>query len=243
MIDCIIVDDEPLALDILENYVGKTPFLNLKGRCNGVSSAMKLLEETHVDLLFLDIQMPDITGLEFSQMLGSDKKVIFTTAFEQYAIEGYKVKAIDYLLKPFNYQDFLSAATRAKEWFEMVQKANKGSAQENAGTTGNALFVKSEYKLLKIELDELLYVEGLKDYVKFYKADGSKPVLSLMSLKSLEEKLPQEQFMRVHRSFIVNLDKIETIQRNLILFDKISIPVAEKYKDAFQEYIKKKFLS
>ncbi|WP_020531319.1 LytR/AlgR family response regulator transcription factor [Flexithrix dorotheae] len=240
MINCLIVDDEPLALDILENYVRKTPFLNLKGKCLGVIEAMQALEKEKVDLLFLDIQMPEISGIKFSQTLPENIKVIFTTAFEQYALEGFKVKALDYLLKPISYQEFLIAANRAKDWFDLNEKASQPSVV--APHTERSLFVKSEYKLLKIEFDHLLYVQGLKDYVKFYQVNNDKPILSLMSLKTLEEKLPEDQFMRVHRSFIVNLNKIESIQRNVIIFGDTHIPVAEKYKEKFHEYVKSKFL-
>lgn len=240
MINCLIVDDEPLALDILENYINKTPYLDLKARCNGVKEAMRHMDEEDIDLLFLDIQMPEVSGLEFSQTLGDRVKIIFTTAFEQYALDGFKVNALDYLLKPFNYQEFLTAANRAKDWFDLNDKAKKNLQQSiNAD---DSLFVKSEYKIIKVKLDNLLFVQGLKDYVKFHLADNPKPILSLMSLKALDGSLPPNRFMRVHRSFIVNLDKIETIQRNMIIFDKEHIPVADKYKDQFQEFIKSKFL-
>ncbi|MBT1703916.1 LytR/AlgR family response regulator transcription factor [Chryseosolibacter indicus] len=235
MINCIIVDDEPLALDIIESYIRKTPFLNLVARCSGVAEAMKQMERNDVQLLFLDIQMPDVTGLDFSQTLSSRIKVVFTTAFEQYALEGFKVNALGYLLKPFSYKEFLEVANRAKEWFDLVSKSN---FQE--GIKEDSLFVKSEYKIIKIAFDEINYIEGLKDYVKFHLVGKERPILSLMSLKVLEENLPQKKFMRVHRSFIVNLDKIETIQRNEIIFGRVTIPVAEKYKEQFQEYVKSK---
>jgi DNA-binding LytR/AlgR family response regulator len=237
MINCLIVDDEPLALDVLEGYVKKTPFLHLVARCSGAVEALQQMEANDIDLLFLDIQMPDISGIEFSQTLNSDIRVIFTTAFDQYAIEGFKVNALGYLLKPFSYPEFLEVANRAKEWFDLVKKLS--NARESFGE--DSLFVKSEYKIIKIAFDEINYIEGLKDYVKFYLAGKERPVMSLMSLKVLEEKLPQKKFMRVHRSFIVNLGKIHTIQRNEILFGRVTIPVAEKYKDQFQEYVKSKF--
>lgn len=230
MINCLIVDDEPIALDIIENYVNRTPFLELKGRCGGVTDALKFLSTEKIDLLFLDIQMPQISGLEFSKTLQDDIKVIFTTAFEQYALDGFKVNAISYLLKPFDYTEFLEAAMRAKEWFDLKQnKPTQPSSRDS-------LFVRSEYKLVRIEFDKLLYVEGLKDYAKFYLQDQKAPILSLMTLKSLEETLP-DYFMRVHRSFIVNLSKVHTIERNEIVFGNVSIPIAEKYKDAFNNYL------
>lgn len=237
MIDCLIIDDEPLALDILESYVTKTPFLNLVGRCNGVSDAMKMMENNNVQLLFLDIQMPDISGIEFSQVLSDKFKVIFTTAFGQYALDGFKVNALGYLLKPFSYPEFLEVANRAKEWFDLVNRPAQVIDEIKEGS----LFVKSEYKIIRIAFNEINYIEGLKDYVKFFLVGRDRPVMSLMSLKILEEKLPQKKFMRIHRSFIVNLEKIQTIQRNEIVFGKVSIPVADKYKDQFQEFVKKKF--
>jgi DNA-binding LytR/AlgR family response regulator len=238
MINCLIVDDEPLALDILQGYVNKTPFLNLVARCNGVADAMNQMDGNDIDLIFLDIQMPEISGLEFSQTLTDKIKIVFTTAFEQYALDGFKVNALGYLLKPFSYTEFLEAATRAKEWFDLSNKANSVAAPKSSN---DSLFVKSEYKILKIDFHHIIYIEGLKDYVKFYLEGRDWPIMSLMSLKILEEKLPVNQFMRVHRSFIVNLQKIQTIQRNEIVFGKISIPVAEKYKDQFQEFVKAKF--
>lgn len=234
MINCLIVDDEPLALSILEDYVNKTPYLHLAGKCNGVVEVLKFMEDGNIDLLFLDIQMPEITGLEFSQTLVDKIKVIFTTAFDQYALEGFKVNALGYLLKPFSYQEFLEAANRAKEWFELTKRADQ---KADPSMEEDGIFVKSEYKLIKIKYNEILYIEGLKDYVKFYLAGKEWPILTLMSLKILQEKLPKKKFMRVHRSFIVALDKIQTIERNEIVFGKIGIPVADKYKDEFNEFV------
>lgn len=234
-ISCLIVDDEPLALSLLESYVTKTPFLELKGKCSSAIAAMEKLEEEQVDLLFLDIQMPDLTGVEFSRTLSKEIKVIFTTAFEQYALEGFKVDALDYLLKPFNYEEFLKAANKAKEWFSLKSKASATTEEEE-----NTLFVKSDYKLLKLDLNEVLYFEGMKDYVKIFSEGQQHPIISLMSLKSLENKLPANRFMRVHRSFIVNLTKLTTIERSRIIFDKTIIPIADGYKDKFQEYLTKR---
>ena len=237
MINCLIVDDEPIALDILESYVRKTPFLELKGRCNGVVEALQQMQHQSIDLLFLDIQMPDVNGIEFSRTLSDKVKVIFTTAFEQYALEGFKVNALDYLLKPFNYQEFLKAAMKAKTWFDLVE-----SKASSPAVTKDSLLVNSDYKLVKINLKDVLYFEGLKDYVKIYLEGATRPVMTLMTLKSLEEQLPVEQFMRVHRSYIVNLDWINAIERSAILIDKASIPIADKYKDQFNDFLSKRFL-
>jgi len=235
---CIIVDDEPLALDLLESYVKKTPFLELVERFVSPYQAMQYLTENQVDLVFMDIQMPGITGIELSKVIQNGPKVIFTTAYSQYALEGFKVDAIDYLVKPFNYQEFLKAANKALTWFSLVNK----QSEDNSTSDDNAIFVKSEYKLVKIEYDKIIYIEGLKDYVKIYLTDHPKPVLTLMTLKSLEERLPSTQFMRVHRSYIVNLSKINTIERSRIVFGSVYIPIADGYKEKFQEFLDKRFI-
>lgn len=243
-ITCAIIDDEPLALNLLENYVGKTPFLELKGKYTSAVQAVRSLQKNEVQLLFLDIQMPELTGLEFSQIVKEQTKIIFTTAFSQYALDAYKVNAIDYLLKPFSYADFLKAAQKALHWFELVEQASMAS--DNTPKTGNvpapqngidSIFVKSEYKLVQIKLDEILYIEGLKDYLKIYVEGESHPILSLMSMKSMEELLPADRFMRVHRSYIVQVSKIRIVERNRIVFGKSLIPISDSYKAAFNEYL------
>ena len=234
-IRCLLVDDEPLALDLLEGYVAKTPSLELAGRCSSAFQAMEKLDKTEVDIIFLDIQMPGLSGLEFSRSLKDGPKVIFTTAFERYAVEGFKVDALDYLLKPISYPEFLNTVNKVKRWFEHFEKAV-------IPETRTSIFVKADYKLVQIEFNNILYIEGLKDYVKFCLEDNEKPVLSLMSMKSLEENLPESKFMRVHRSFIVNLDKIKTIERNRIVFGKEFIPISENYKEKFHKFVNEKFL-
>lgn len=236
-INCLIVDDEPLALDLLESYVQKTPFLNLTGRCNNAVAAMEAIHKGDIDLLFLDIQMPELNGLELSKMIGDKPKVIFTTAFQQYALDGYKVNALDYLLKPISYQEFLQAANKAVKWFDLLRNQN-GSEAGN-----DSIFVKTEYKLIQISLSQILYVEGLKDYVKIYLENTPEPILSLMSMKTMEERLPVDRFMRVHRSFIVQLDKIKTIERNRIVFGKTYIPISDSYKEPFTEFLSKRFFA
>ncbi|MBB5268290.1 DNA-binding LytR/AlgR family response regulator [Algibacter amylolyticus] len=232
-ITCVIVDDEPMALNLVENYVQKTPFLELKQKCSSAIEAMEFLKNAPVDLLFLDIQMPDLTGLEFSKMLPKETRVVFTTAFDQYALEGFKVEALDYLLKPFDYAEFLAAANKANTWFEL----KKGKQQNVVSEAKEFLFVKSEYKQLRIKLADVLYFEGLKDYIKIWLKDNPKPILTLMSLKSLEAELPETQFMRVHRSFIVALKNIDVIERSQIIINKQRITVSEQYKPKFLEFI------
>ncbi|WDF48475.1 LytTR family DNA-binding domain-containing protein [Chryseobacterium sp. KACC 21268] len=238
-ITCLIADDEPMALSLIESYVLKTPFLELKAKCNSAIEAMQVLEEDKdIDVFFLDIQMPDLSGLEFSKLVPQNKKIIFTTAFDQYAIDGYKVNALDYLLKPFDYNEFLSAATKARNYFESQQPVSVSKPEKKQ----EFFFVKSEYKQIKINFSEILYIEGLKDYVKIYLKDNPKPILTLMSLKKLEEELPSDNFMRIHRSFIIGLDKIEAIERNHIVIGKEQIAIAPNYKDALMEYIGAKSL-
>lgn len=227
ILHCAVVDDEPLALSLLESYVDKTPFLQLAGAYSSAVQAMNELPGKEIDLLFLDIQMPELNGLEFSKMVDSRTRIVFTTAFDQYAIDGYRVNALDYLLKPISYVEFLQAANKALQWFELVQKPEEI----------DSIFVKSDYKLVQIELKSILYIEGLKDYVKIYTEDAPKPILSLMSMKAMEELLPSARFMRVHRSFIVQKDKIRIIDRGRIVFDKTYIPISDSYKPIFQSFL------
>ena len=227
ILNCAIVDDEPLALSLLESYVNKTPFLNLTGKYSSAMQAMKELPDMKVNLLFLDIQMPELNGLEFSRMVDHQTRIVFTTAFGQYAIDGYRVNALDYLLKPISYPDFLQAANKALQWFDLVQKPEEKES----------IYVKSDYKLVQIELKKILYIEGLKDYIKIYLEDSPKPILSLMSMKSMEELLPANRFMRVHRSYIVQKEKIRIIDRGRIVFDKTYIPISDSYKQAFQSFL------
>ena len=231
IINCIIVDDEPLALDLLESYIKKTSFLHLVSRCSNAFEAIEHINNSSVDLIFLDIHMPELSGLEFSRTLSKEHRVIFTTAYEKYALEGYKVDALDYLLKPFNYEEFLKAANKARNWFDRTSAATESNAPVPY------IYVKSEYKLIKISLDQILYIEGLKDYVKIFMADKERPVLTLMSLKSLEQQLPYDKFMRIHRSFIINLGFIDQIERNQVVIRSTRITIADIYKENFLRYI------
>lgn len=241
-ISCIIVDDEPMALNLVESYVKKTPFLELKKKCSSALDAMEFIKTEPVDLLFLDIQMPDLTGLELSKMLPEHTRVIFTTAFDQYALEGIKVEAIDYLLKPFDYAEFLCAANKAHKWFTLTKGIEQNHTSEEKETPlapeeNEFIYVKSEYKQVHIRLSEVLYFEGLKDYVKIWLKTNPKPILTLMSLKSLQEKLSDTDFMRVHRSFIVSLKNIEEIERSQIIINKRRITVSDQYKSQFLAFI------
>jgi len=233
----IAIDDEPLALRLVSEYIEKTPFLELAGSFDNPLDAIDFLSSQSVDLIFVDIQMPDLTGIEFARSLENAPKIIFTTAYEKYALEGFKLNAIDYLLKPFSYEEFLRAAQKARKQSEL-----EANVMPSIEANSQFLFLKSEYKIRRINFNDILYIEGLKDYIKVYTTGEDKPVLSLNSIKALEQKLPEDQFMRVHRSFIVNLNKIDTIERSRIIFGKTYIPVSDQYKDKFQEYLDKNFL-
>ena len=232
IIKCAIIDDEPLAVELLVSYVKKIPFMQLDGKYSNAVDAMKGIAETPVDVVFLDIQMPELNGLELSRMLPEATRVVFTTAFEQYALDGYRINALDYLLKPISYTEFLEACNKALQWFKLVHQAESKPADEVT-----SIFVKSEYKLLQINLDDIRYIEGLKDYVKIYTEQSQHPILSLINMKAMEQMLPSSRFMRVHRSFIVNKSKIREIDRNRIVFGSVYIPIGDSYKQAFQEFI------
>ena len=233
----IVLDDEPLALNLVKNYVLKTPFLNLQAAFDNPIEAVEYIAENSIDLVILDIQMPDLSGTDFIRSLQGAPKFIFTTAFEKYALEGFRLNAADYLLKPFNYQEFLVAVQKVRKLVEL-----ESSALPVLDVNNEFLFLKSEYKIRRINFQEIIYIEGLKDYVKVYLQKEEKPILSINTLKSLEHKLPAERFMRVHRSFIVNLGKIETIERSRIVFGKVYIPVSEQYREKFQNFVNQNFL-
>jgi DNA-binding LytR/AlgR family response regulator len=237
-ISCLIVDDEPLALDLLEKYIQRTSFLDLHVRCSSAIEAVNILNSVKIDLIFLDIQMPELSGIEFSRLIDSRTKIIFTTAFSEYALEGFKVNAVDYLLKPFNYEEFLRAACRARSFFDF-----QGLRGSSVRVSENFIFVKSEYKQIRINLDDVLCFEGLKDYVKIWLSDQTKPVLTIMSLKSLEDLLPSSKFMRVHRSYIISLSKIKEIERSQVIIEsKKRITISEQYKEKFHEFIAGKLI-
>jgi len=237
MIATIAIDDEPLALELVESYIRKTPFLELIGTFDNPLSAMEYMQENHVDLVYLDIHMPDLSGTQFAKMLMNGPKVIFTTAYEKYALESYKLDVIDYLLKPFGYEEFLHATLKAKERIQLFHQP-----QVQIEATNEFLFLKSEYKIRRINFNDIIYIEGLKDYVKVFLTGKEYPLLSLSSLKQLESRLPSDKFMRVHRSFIVNLQRIEIIERNRIVFGQEWIPIGDQYKEEFQKWVDQNFL-
>jgi two-component system, LytTR family, response regulator LytT len=238
MIRCIAIDDEPLALKQIAGYIEKTPFLELAGSYESALLALGVLKNEHIDLIYVDINMPDISGIDFVKSLDNPPMVVFVTAYSEYALEGFRVDAIDYLLKPISYGDFLKSANKVKSWFD---SSRNDSEDKSSGK--DFLFIKSDYKILRINFNDIKYIEGMSEYIKIHLAD-SRPVMTLLSMKGIEEQLPPDKFMRVHRSYIVNLSKISVIERSRIIFDgKVYIPVSEQYKEAFQNYVDKNFLT
>ncbi|WP_372772226.1 LytR/AlgR family response regulator transcription factor [Mangrovibacterium sp.] len=231
MIKCIAIDDEPLALQQLELYVDKTPFIELVGTFESALEALVFLNDKAIDLMFVDIEMPNLNGMDFVKSLTNAPKIIFTTAYSQYAAEGFKVEALDYLLKPLDYATFLKSANKAKAYFERFKVD-----EENAGLNDRYLFLKSGFKMVRVAVDQINFIEGKGGYLKFH-IEGSNPIMTLLSMKSVEEKLSPAKFMRVHRSYLVNLHKISLIERGQIVFGKVRINVSEQYKAKFQAYL------
>lgn len=237
MISVIAIDDEPLALKLVSGYIEKTPGLSLAGRFDNPLDAIDFISGEDVDLIFVDIHMPDLNGLEFTRSLAKGPKVVFTTAYDKYALEGFKLDVVDYLLKPFSYEEFLKAVQKSQRLIKLEKEVPNQVEANN-----EFLFLKSDYKIKRINFNDILYIEGLKDYVKIFVTGSEKPVLSLTTMKLLESKLPDSKFMRVHRSFIVNLERIDTIDRTRIVFGKTYIPVSEQYKEKFKGFLGKNFL-
>ena len=239
MIRCIAIDDEPLALRQLAEYINKTPFLELAGLCESAMKAVDLLENTPVDLMFVDINMPDLSGMDFVKALTNPPLIVFVTAYSEFAMDGFRVNAIDYLLKPIGYSDFLKSANKVKVHFDARNQKPGSQKLEVVRSNKDYLFIKSEHKLLRINFDDVKYIEGMSEYIRIHLA-GAKPVMTLLSMKSVEEMLPSDRFMRVHRSYIVNLSKVSVIERGRIVFDeKVFIPISEQYKEIFQAYLDK----
>lgn len=241
ILNCIAVDDEPLALGLVCAFIEQTPFLKLTGKYSNGIEALRGLQEQKPDVIFLDIQMPDLNGIELARVLDSRKnpkpRIIFTTAYNQFALEGYRVDALDYLLKPFNYEEFLHAANKALAYAELLQKSKTPAVVSEEAASDEYLFLKVEYQLVRVALSNILYIESLKDYVKVWLENEKKPLLSLTSLKALEDKLPAKRFLRVHRSFIVSLEKINSITRNAMQIGAIHITVGDQYKEAFSLFL------
>lgn len=228
MIRCLAVDDSPLALDLLESYIRKVDFLSLERKCNNAIEAMDVLGKNNIDVIFLDIQMPDITGIDLLKTLQKKPKIIFTTAYPEYAVEGFNLDATDYLLKPFSFERFLKA----------VQKVQAQLLAEEENGTTDFIFVKSGYESVKIFLSEILYIEAMKDYVKY--VTPHKKILSLKSMKEVLEEIPGEEFIRVHRSFIVSKSKITKVTTQKIFIGKHEIPLGDSFRPAFLQWFNEK---
>ena len=245
---CMVVDDEPLAIKMLENYISRTPYLKLTASFSDPVQALSSLLESPVNVLFLDIQMPDLDGLNLSAMAPRETKIIFTTAFKQYAFESYEVNALDFLLKPIRYNKFLNATEKARQWFELVNGKDQGLSAASAviPVTGqpvgqNSIYIRTDNHLRQIDLSQIVCVKGLKDYVHIYLENEKRALITHLTMKAMEEMLPSTRFMRVHRSYIVALDKIKSVDRNnCIYLSNEVIHVTDTYKEAFIAYLEAK---
>ncbi len=235
---CFAVDDEPLALGLVCAFIEQTPFLRLAGRyASAVAALSALHEQPEVRLLFLDIKMPDLSGIELARvLLGSGQRVIFTTAFNHYALEGFRVDALDYLLKPFNYEEFLRAALKARAYFGAGAGLAPVTPAPAPVPPQDHIYLKVEYQLVRVMLANILYVEGLKDYVKVHLASAARPLLSLTSLRGISEKLPADKFMRIHRSYIVGLDHVAAVGRGTVQVRQQTLPVSDGYREAVDQF-------
>ena len=235
MIRCLAIDDEPLALQQLASYINKLPFLQLTAQCQSAVQAREFLEQESVDAIFCDINMPDLNGMDFVKSLLVPPLVVFTTAYSEYAVEGFRVNAVDYLLKPFGFQEFQRAANRLKE------RCASPLPQSQASSNEDILFLKSDYRIVKVSIPEIRYIEGMSEYLKVWIEGQPKPVITLLSMKKMEERLP-DYFMRIHRSYIVNLTKIQEVNKNRIIMDANSyLPIGDLYKETFQAYLNNRF--
>ena len=238
MIRCIAIDDEPLALKQLESYISKVGFLELEAACNSAADASKVLASQPADVLFCDINMPDLDGMSFVKSLASQPMVVFTTAYSEYAVEGFKVDAVDYLLKPFGFNDFEKAALKVKRLYDLENKEEVTLLDYD-----DSVYIKTDYKTVRVEVSSIIYIEGMSEYVKIITEDQKDPVIALLSMKKLEGKLPGNRFMRVHKSFIINLSKISQVSKGHVrMQDGSSIPIGESYRDSLLSYINSKSL-
>jgi DNA-binding LytR/AlgR family response regulator len=250
MIRVLAIDDEPLALQQIVAYINKVPFLELAAQCQSALEARKFLENDTVDAIFCDINMPDLNGMDFVKSLAVPPLVVFTTAYSEYAVEGFRVNAVDYLLKPFGLQDFQRAANRLRDRLDVAPRDAAprvvgGSAADTPAPpsdTPDVLFLKTDYRIVKVNISDIRYIEGMSEYLKVWLDTDAKPIITLLSMKKMEERLPAN-FMRIHRSYIINLNKIEEVNKNRVILDKDTyLPIGDLYKEAFQAYLDTKFL-
>ena len=228
MLRCIAIDDEPLALELLEDNIRKVPYLQLVATCENPIEAMKVMQQESVDLVFLDIQMPGLTGLQFIQSLNQKPMFILITAYEKYALEGFNLDVVDYLVKPVSLDRFMKACNKA---YELHQLKSRPKAQDISAAP-EFFFVNVDYSLLKIVFDDILYVEGLKDYVRIHLKNNARPIITRMSMKSIEEQLPAATFIRIHKSYIVSVNHVTAVRKNSIFIDTLELPVSDNYKEA-----------
>ncbi|MCR8669081.1 response regulator transcription factor [Aestuariibaculum sp. M13] len=232
---CVIIDDEPLAVDVIESYVKQIAGLEIVAKCTNPLEAITLINRQHVDLVFLDIEMPNLTGIDLVKTLDSIPQFIFTTAYPQYALDGFNLNATDYLVKPIPFHRFLKAVLRAKEKYELEQvstlRVEKPSTESVSTVENDFIFVKSEYENIKINTESIKYIQGLKDYIKIYTSESDKAILTLSSFKDILDKLPAKHFIRVHRSYAVNINFIKALQKTKLVIEKVQIPIGETYKD------------
>lgn len=239
MIRVLAIDDEPLALRQLAAYIKKVDFLELVAQCSSAAEAKAIMDKESVDAMFIDINMPDINGMDFVRSLDVAPMIVFTTAYSEYAVDGYKVNAVDYLLKPFSLDDFRKAADKVKAQYDLLHQEPIISQVDD----DDSLFFKTEHRILRIKLDDIRYVEGMSEYLKIHTDGRPKPIIVLLSMKKLEERLPKSKFMRIHRSYIINLTKIQEVIKNRVIMDeKTNLPVGDLYRDTFNNYIESKFL-
>ena len=239
MIRVLAIDDEPLALQQLAAYIKKIPFLELVAECQSAIEAKEILNNENIDAIFCDINMPDLNGMDFVKSLSTPPLIVFTTAYSEYAVEGFKVDAVDYLLKPFGLDDFKRAANRLQERLEVRQQE---PATTIVSSEDDSIFVKTDYRVVKIAISDIRYIEGMSEYLKIHLESQPKPIVTLLSMNKMEEFLPSH-FMRIHRSYIINLKKIQEVNKNRVIMDSETyLPIGDNYKDAFNDYLNKKFL-
>ncbi len=231
MLRCIAVDDEPLALELLEDNISKLPFLQLVATCSNAMQAMKVLQEQTVDLIFLDIQMPGLTGLQFIQSLSIKPMIILITAYEKFALDGFNLDVVDYLVKPVPLDRFVKACNKALELFQLKNR----SLQVSPVPAPDYFFVNVEYSLLKVIYSDIKYIEGLKDYIKIHLKSSSKPVVTRMSMKLMEEQLPGTNFIRIHKSYIISIAAITSIRKSSVFIEQLELPISDNYRDVVGE--------